>query len=420
MTQTLLQRLQAARAKQETERARAEQAATSAATEPAPPPRIAPNPASTAAPVQQAQSAWKVGGGLKMPKSLGSQDAGHRTAPKDRTAPFAAEPEPEPKPAIDDPFESDPSHDAMLAAAFGSLSYDPASGLNASTETLPHEETQPESPPAPEQAVSPSPESGEPAQKPAISGARKLGVPGAPRSPAVAIPARPVVGSLKPPASPLVRPVVPKAQQPATPAAPATPADLPKSSVLSGGVIGGLLAKHGAAASKASVIEPNMAMEMEAPEHDLYSAQQFLEDIQDLGDAPDAEAHEETAIYTERLAEILRRGSDRLAQLYDATLAGLKTPAAQKASETEIAQIVNLTFMRVKSAPTSWALLTLTEKSAVIKAIRLMARSRNAAAKSRPVRAAQAASATATASNQLVDSDALDAMAASILADLNL
>ena len=119
-----------------------------------------------------------------------------------------------------------------------------------------------------------------------------------------------------------------------------------------------------------------------------YSAAEFIEDWNTLEMSGDPTPDEQ--------AEIFRKASARINQLFEHELAGLSISSASEKSITEIAALVNLTFIRVKDAPAAWAVLDRMDKAAVIKGMRATAAKRNSAVKGRKKGEADALSSSFT------------------------
>lgn len=127
-----------------------------------------------------------------------------------------------------------------------------------------------------------------------------------------------------------------------------------------------------------------------------YSAEQFLEDMQgvDGKDWDDSIAVEVEQRDQERAA-VLRKGAAYVEDLFSNHMNDLKTGPAAQATITEMARVVKLTFLRVKSAPNAWAMLDLVDKAKIIQAMRAMADNRQKATKSLAVTKAKEYSAEA-------------------------
>lgn len=115
----------------------------------------------------------------------------------------------------------------------------------------------------------------------------------------------------------------------------------------------------------------------------VYSVDQYLEDWKELPDAPDDPDQQDIADFNAARADLIRRACARIDQIFKTELAGLSVAQANDYSTTEIANLVKLTFLRVKEAPGAYAVLDLEDRAQLIKGMRAMAAKRNAAVKSR-------------------------------------
>ena len=119
-----------------------------------------------------------------------------------------------------------------------------------------------------------------------------------------------------------------------------------------------------------------------------YSAAEFIEDWNALEVAGEPTADEQAAIF--------RKASARIGELFENELKGVAIPLANEHSITEVAALVNLTFIRVKDAPSAWAVLDRLDKSKVIAGMRATAAKRNSAVKGRKKSEADALSSSFT------------------------
>ena len=165
----------------------------------------------------------------------------------------------------------------------------------------------------------------------------------------------------QPSASPAAQPADPAPVQPAKPAGLQLGANLAK--LLNG--------------SGPSSIVPAARPALVAPTgyQPCYSAAEFIEDWNALEVAGDPTVDEQAAIF--------RKASARIGELFENELIGVAIPLANEHSITEIAALVNLTFIRVKDAPSAWAVLDRLDKSKVIAGMRATAAKRNSAVKGR-------------------------------------
>lgn len=116
----------------------------------------------------------------------------------------------------------------------------------------------------------------------------------------------------------------------------------------------------------------------------IYSAEDMLAELNDIDAEPiDEDDMEAVAERDNERGRILQKGAHELQRRFENEMANLQVAAASDPSIAEIARIVKLTFMRVKSAPGAWAFLPNQDKAQVIKAMRVMAEKRLSATKSR-------------------------------------
>jgi hypothetical protein len=173
-----------------------------------------------------------------------------------------------------------------------------------------------------------------------------------------------------------------------TPPPPIVPDTPPKPAGLQlGAGLARLVANTGGQAQNVT-IAARPALTAPADYAPCYSAAEFIEDWNALELAGDPEPDEQ--------AEIFKRAGHRIAELFDNELAGLAITAASDKSITEIAALVNLTFIRVKDAPSAWATLDRVDKAAVIKGMRAIAAKRNSAVKGKKKADADALSSSFT------------------------
>lgn len=116
----------------------------------------------------------------------------------------------------------------------------------------------------------------------------------------------------------------------------------------------------------------------------VYSPQQFLEDWNSTND--DDEGVNETR------AELVRKVSARLQQIYSTEMEKLTASVASIKTMEEITMLVKLTFLRVRDCEHAWTVLDRMDRGAVIQGMALMAQKRNSAVRSRKPREATAMS----------------------------
>lgn len=154
-----------------------------------------------------------------------------------------------------------------------------------------------------------------------------------------------------------------------------------------GGALGALKAAADArSASKLAMtgVHPAAAAAVEAGE--VYSAAQMLEELQALDANFNAEEADHAALeqLDKQRAAVLARGAAEIERQFAQHMRDLQiTGIAADPAVAAVAQIVKLTFMRVKSAPSAWAFMALQDKASVIKGMRFMAEKRQAATQSR-------------------------------------
>lgn len=136
------------------------------------------------------------------------------------------------------------------------------------------------------------------------------------------------------------------------------------------------------ARAKPSTTKPAQAA---ASEGERYTAEQMLADLQAEDDMAwtDEDDPDEAAKRDEARANILRKGTATITQIFEEELAGLEMTQASDYALKEMSQIVKLTFLRVKSAPNAYALMSLEERAPLIRAMRAMAEKRASATRSR-------------------------------------
>lgn len=124
-----------------------------------------------------------------------------------------------------------------------------------------------------------------------------------------------------------------------------------------------------------------------------YTPEQYLQDVRDLGDAPPADELEETAAHNAALAALVRRAGAEMDRMLNAHMEGLKTDATTSIDVKTLAQLVNITFMRLRTASTAWMLLTLDEQAKVTRALIRLGQLDQQKALARPSQAAKSAAA---------------------------
>ena len=158
--------------------------------------------------------------------------------------------------------------------------------------------------------------------------------------------------------------------------------------IAAGGPLGKLLERK--YQSPNTAITAGAAACVEAGSGDVaISPQQFLDEWNALGDDPELVEN-----LNEQRVDLLRRVCARLQQIFTAEMDKLTTVYANERSLQELSQLVRLTFIRVKEAPSAWATLDRTEKGAVIQAMAAMAVKRNSAVRNRKSGEAKALSAS--------------------------
>ena len=169
-----------------------------------------------------------------------------------------------------------------------------------------------------------------------------------------------------------VAPVTGTAPPPEPAATPAEPAKLSPLDRLRGVSRGTVAAPRGTPA-----INPNAAAA--AAHGPTYSAEQFLEDLQEVEQEELDEDYDPEAIANrdKARADVLKRGTDYLNEIFTNHMHDLQTAGTSDFAVAEMAKIVKITFMRVKSAPNAWAIMDLTDKSHIIRAMTVMATKRH-------------------------------------------
>ena len=124
-----------------------------------------------------------------------------------------------------------------------------------------------------------------------------------------------------------------------------------------------------------------------------YTPEQYLQDVRDLGDAPPADELEETAAHNAALAALVRKAGAEMDRMLTAHMEGLKTDATTSIDVKTLAQLVNITFMRLRTASTAWMLLTLDEQAKVTRALIRLGQLDQQKALARPSQAAKSAAA---------------------------
>lgn len=176
------------------------------------------------------------------------------------------------------------------------------------------------------------------------------------------------------------------AQAPATPAAqpaapePAKPAGLVLGAALQRLVSGDYARSTNITAAARTATVPPPGYEPS------YSAEDFMLDWENLERAGGPTPDEQAAVFRKAVA--------RIRQIFTHELEGLTIAQASTKAITDLSAMVNLTFLRVKDAPSAWAMLDRVDKSAVIEAQRIMARKRNSVVKSNGKKAAAEISAS--------------------------
>ena len=124
-----------------------------------------------------------------------------------------------------------------------------------------------------------------------------------------------------------------------------------------------------------------------------YTPEQYLQDVRDLGDAPPADDLEETAAHNTALAALVRKAGAEMDRMLTAHMEGLQTDATTSIDVKTLAQLVNITFMRLRTASTAWLLLTLDEQAKVTRALIRLGQLDQQKALARPSQAAKSAAA---------------------------
>ena len=124
-----------------------------------------------------------------------------------------------------------------------------------------------------------------------------------------------------------------------------------------------------------------------------YTPEQYLQDVRDLGDAPPADDLEETAAHNAALAALVRKAGAEMDRMLTAHMEGLQTDATTSIDVKTLAQLVNITFMRLRTASTAWLLLTLDEQAKVTRALIRLGQLDQQKALARPSQAAKSAAA---------------------------
>ena len=116
-----------------------------------------------------------------------------------------------------------------------------------------------------------------------------------------------------------------------------------------------------------------------------YTAEQMLADLQAEDDQEwaDEDDPEAAKLRDEARAAILRKGTATITEIFREELADLEMSQASDYALKEMAQIVKLTFLRVKSAPNAYAYMSLEERAPLMRAMRAMAEKRAGATRSR-------------------------------------
>lgn len=179
--------------------------------------------------------------------------------------------------------------------------------------------------------------------------------------------------------------------EPTQAAQPASPAHVLKPPKRSAPALGGALgALKSASAARAAApvapamtgINPEARTAVEAGVS--YSAEDMLEDLNSIeAETWDEEDERDIKARDEARAEVLRKGCEALDQIYETHMASLQTGTTSDFTVAEMARIVKLTFLRVKSAPNAYAMLDLEDRAKLLKAMRAMADKRMSATTSR-------------------------------------
>ena len=221
-----------------------------------------------------------------------------------------------------------------------------------------------------------------------------------PKTPVLSMPTSPTTHSLRLPVNPLLRhppsnspPPVPSVSQPQQPADVSSTKSVSSQDaalIAAGGPLGKLLQRKYETPNQ--VVVSAGAASCIAAGDAVITPKQFLEEWNELGDDPDLVED----LNGQRQA-LLQKVAARLRQIFDAEVDRLTTPYANELALQELGQLVRLTFIRVKEAPSAWATLDLLDKSAVIQAMVAMAVKRNSAVKNRkPAEAKQLSSSMET------------------------
>ena len=221
-----------------------------------------------------------------------------------------------------------------------------------------------------------------------------------PKTPVLSMPTSPTTHSLRLPVNPLLRPPPSNSPQPAPSASQPQQQDAASSTksvssqdaalIAAGGPLGKLLQRKYETPNQ--VVVSAGAASCIASGDAVITPKQFLEEWNELGDDPDLVED----LNGQRQA-LLQKVAARLRQIFDAEVERLTTPYANELALQELGQLVRLTFIRVKEAPSAWATLDLLDKSAVIQAMVAMAVKRNSAVKNRkPAEAKQLSSSMET------------------------
>ena len=163
-----------------------------------------------------------------------------------------------------------------------------------------------------------------------------------------------------------------------------------------GNVLGALMA-HGSGSANALAgftkksVTPAAARAVDAGV--TYTPEQYLQDVRDLGDAPPADDLEETAAHNAALAALVRKAGAEMDRMLTAHMEGLQTDATTSIDVKTLAQLVNITFMRLRTASTAWLLLTLDEQAKVTRALIRLGQLDQQKALARPSQAAKSAAA---------------------------
>ena len=221
-----------------------------------------------------------------------------------------------------------------------------------------------------------------------------------PKPPVLSMPTSPTTHSLRLPVNPLLRhppsnsqPPVPSVSQPQQQVAASSTKSVSSQDaalIAAGGPLGKLLQRKYETPNQ--VVVSAGAASCIAAGDAVITPKQFLEEWNELGDDPDLVED----LNGQRQA-LLQKVAARLRQIFDAEVERLTTPYANELALQELGQLVRLTFIRVKEAPSAWATLDLLDKSAVIQAMVAMAVKRNSAVKNRkPAEAKQLSSSMET------------------------